>query len=126
MTTAAYTSHVKIGYSSHPAHRMTEIRCGHNITLPDDLDRSQPVELIHTITDCRMRDERIVQALFARHHVIGEWFRFDLPFIHQLAGLRYVTDHQRALDRAAHKRRVKAMLALAGQTSRSASRRRSA
>lgn len=87
--------YVKIGKSVYPEQRIKTLFASKKLIRPDDLDETQRVELLHTIPDCRVRDERIIHSLFARHHVAGEWYRFDLPFIHQLSGLRYQTDRER-------------------------------
>lgn len=88
--------YAKIGFADNPEQRVRRLFNAGHLVCPEDIDRTQPVELLHTIPDCRIRDERIIHALFERYRVAGEWFEFSLPFLHHLAGLRYQTDRDRA------------------------------
>ena len=99
--------YVKIGYSASNVQRRLRVMFnGSRLIRPDDIDESQPPALIHEIPGCIIRDERRIHALFARHHVIGEWYRYDLPFVHQLSRLDFVTERE---NRLLH-RRAKAAL----------------
>src|SRR5689334_5825496 len=92
---------VKIGFSYDPEKRMVALRSsvkrGEGV-LPPTLDRSVGLELIHVIPGCRMRDERNIQGLFHMHHVLGEWFWYDVKFQRHLARLRYQTHHEREVQ----------------------------
>jgi hypothetical protein len=84
--------YVKIGYTSQPVEkRMQHLLSRSKLTCPDDLDRNDPLWLVHSIPGCVMRDERRIHGLFAAHRVAGEWFRFDVEFVKHLADLEYVT-----------------------------------
>lgn len=84
--------YVKIGYTTSPVEqRMATLLNGNRIICPDDLDRNDPLWIVHTIPGCVMRDERRLHGLFAAYRVAGEWFRFDVEFIKHLADLEYVT-----------------------------------
>ena len=96
--------YVKIDYCSGDLKRRIKVMLRGRLTLPHDIDESQPLVLIHTIPGCIGRDEKRIHALFARHHVIGEWFRYDLAFVRHLANLDYVTDRE-VLARFRHARR---------------------
>jgi len=94
--------YVKIGFSFDPNKRVraiqSEVRSGRARFVPEDIEHFRPMELIHVIPGCRMRDERTVHGLFDRFRVAGEWFRYDLAFQRQLAAMRYVTCHERAAE----------------------------
>jgi hypothetical protein len=105
--------YVKIGFSHDPEQRLkclqSSVHRGSGI-VPDDIDRNRPLELIHLIPGCRMRDERIIHGLFHMHAAAGEWFRYDLAFQRHLAALDYITCHERQL--AIRDARAAARLAL--------------
>lgn len=86
--------YVKIGYCSGDLERRIAGMLRGRLVVPHDIDETQPLVLIHTIPGCIGRDEKRIHRLFAAHHVIGEWFRYDLAFVRHLAGLDYVTDRE--------------------------------
>ena len=88
--------YVKIGFASNPTHRAKRLLSSSRLIVPDDLDRSRPVELILTIPFCRMRDERNMQLLFGNHWVVGEWFRWSPAFEHQMRTMQFATHDVRA------------------------------
>jgi hypothetical protein len=90
--------YVKIGFASNPRARMRTLLKTSRLIVPDDLDRSQPVELILVIPFCRMRDERNMQMLFTSHWVVGEWFRWSPAFAYQMRTMRFVTEDVRRKD----------------------------
>lgn len=100
--------YVKIGFSYDPHGRVKYLRsalgAGRGGLVPNDFESWRELELVHLIPGCRMRDERIIHGLFAQHRVAGEWFRYDLAFQRQLAGLQYFSCH----DREVYVRRVRA------------------
>lgn len=98
--------YVKIGFADDPARRIRHLFDG-KLICPEDIDCAQRVELLHTIPDCRIRDERLIHSLFAAHHVAGEWFRFDLAFVRHLAGFQYVTDRARLRQAFLFRRELK-------------------
>lgn len=90
---------VKIGYTSQPIEaRLRSLRCGDRLIRPAGLDRLLPVNLLHTIPGCVIRDERRMHGLFAAHHEVGEWYRLSPAFLRQLAGLKYVTYRETLLN----------------------------
>lgn len=89
---ARFGDYVKIGFSSRPERRLEQIgRADKHIAYPADFDHEQPGELVLVIPFCRMRDERNMQLLFARHWVSGEWFRWSPEFRHQMTTMQFVT-----------------------------------
>lgn len=90
--------YVKIGFASNPTKRVKEILNG-GVKLPDDLDVTLPVELVLVVPFCRMRDERNMQLLFARHWSgVGEWFRWTPEFRYQMQTMQFVTHDARLKD----------------------------
>lgn len=85
--------YVKIGYCSRSdVNQRLGGLFSKGLIRPDDLNTSWPPRLLHTIPGCIQRDERRIHGLFARHHVIGEWFRLTPAFLLHLAARDYVTD----------------------------------
>lgn len=86
---AACGNYVKIGYSS--GNLETRLKyLPRGVICPDDLDQSQPVVPIQTISGCLVRDERRLHVLFDRYRAAGEWFRYDAQFMRHLHRLQYV------------------------------------
>lgn len=83
--------YVKIGFASNPRQRMASLLNGSRLICPDDLDRTLPIDIVLLIPFCRMRDERNLHLLFARHWVVGEWFRWSPEFEEQMRGMEFVT-----------------------------------
>lgn len=99
--------YVKIGYCSGDlSARLRHLPRG--VICPDDLDRSRPVELIHEIPGCVIRDERRIHGLFAAYREAGEWFRYDARFIWHLSRLRYVTYAETLLNARRYRAALKA------------------
>lgn len=87
---------VKIGFASNPEKRLIEIaRSPREVALPDGYDLTATPELVMTVPDCRMRDERNMQILFATHWVAGEWFRWSPAFRFQMRTMQFVTHAER-------------------------------
>lgn len=84
-------SYVKIGYSCNVKARLHALRTKKS-DAPADLRPKAPLQLLHTIPGCIMRDERRIHGLFEAHRAVGEWYRLDEAFLRHLAGLDYVTD----------------------------------
>lgn len=101
--------YVKIGYTStHIAHRLVSLKQKTSrLVVPVDLDRDQPLQVLHTIPGCIMRDERRIHDLFAAHHVIGEWYALTPAFLRHLQRLRYVTDREVLANFRAYRRAYK-------------------
>ena len=94
---AACGQYVKIGYSSGNLEaRLKALPRG--VLCPSDLDATRPIELIHAIPGCVMRDERRLHGLFDAYRVEGEWFRFDTAFAEHLSLLQYVTYKQSLIN----------------------------
>lgn len=83
--------YVKIGFASNPHQRMKSLLGGGRLVVPDDLDRTLPIELILVIPFCRMRDERNMQLLFSNHWAEAEWFHWSPAFLHQMQTMEFVT-----------------------------------
>lgn len=94
--------YVKIGHASDVNRRMKTLLKGSRLICPDDLDRTLTPSVILVVPFCRIRDERNMQILFARHWVIGEWFRWSPEFRFQMETMQFVTQAVRikALTRA--------------------------
>lgn len=87
--------YVKIGYSSGDlGRRLAGLAGGRGVRCPEDFDGAQPLNLIHVIPGCVMRDERRLHGLFAAHRATGEWYHLSEAFIEQLGGLQFVTDYE--------------------------------
>lgn len=84
--------YVKIGYSAGNLEKRMDIMFKRRLIIPADIDTTQPVQVLHTIPGCIMRDERRLHGLFAAHHAIGEWFHLTPAFLLHLTRLEYVTD----------------------------------
>lgn len=85
--------YVKIGYSSGDLEkRLKSLPRG--VICPADLDSTAPIELVHAIPGCLVRDERRIHGLFAAYRAEGEWFHYNARFIHHLGRLQYVTYKQ--------------------------------
>jgi hypothetical protein len=88
-------AYVKIGYTSkHIAHRLHSLRTKSRLVCPADMDFEQRPAVLRLIPGCVMRDEARIHALFAAHHVIGEWYRLSPAFLRHLQRLEYVTDRE--------------------------------
>ena len=107
---AKFGEFVKIGFASNPRKRMEEIGRGRGVKYPADFDYSAPGELIFVLPFCRMRDERNMQLLFARHWVVGEWFRWSPEFRYQMQTMQFVTHDVRLK----HLRAARKALGLSG------------
>lgn len=107
--------YVKIGYSSQAVGKRLQSLAtpASRIIRPDDLDRSQPIGLLHVIPGCVIRDERRLHDLFAAHHVIGEWYRLDAAFLDHLDGLVYRTYRESLADLRRVRRELKRRPSLA-------------
>lgn len=95
--------YVKIGFASNPTQRAKTLLTG-RLIVPEDLDRSLKVELVLVIPSCRMRDERNLHLLFARHWAVGEWFHWTPEFRYQMTTMRFVTHATRQRDLRAARR----------------------
>lgn len=96
--------YVKIGFASDVHKRTKSLLNGDRLIVPADLDKTLPVELILVIPFCRMRDERNMQLIFARHWVVGEWFQWSPEFAYQMRTMRFVTHAERLKDLTAARR----------------------
>lgn len=106
--------YVKIGYSSQKVGaRLDGLLNSKRLTCPADLDRKTPVELLTVIPGCVMRDEHRLHLLFAAHHVIGEWYRFDAALVAQLRDMEYVTYKESLAELRRVRRAMKAERAAA-------------
>lgn len=94
---ARFGDYVKIGFSSRPERRVREVRRD-QIVYPGDFDHSLDGELVLVVPFCRMRDERNMHMLFARHWVVGEWFRWCPEFRYQMQTMQFVTHAARLKD----------------------------
>lgn len=90
--------YVKIGFSCNPQRRVKTLHGKGRLRRPEDLDQRIQPELILVIPFCRIRDERNMHLLFARHWVVGEWFRWSPAFDHQMRTMRFVTHAVRLKD----------------------------
>lgn len=90
---ARFGEYVKIGFASDPRKRLEQIARPRDAARhPNDFDYSVPGALILLIPFCRMRDERNMHLLFARHWSgTGEWFRWSPAFRHQMETMQFVT-----------------------------------
>jgi hypothetical protein len=95
---ARFGDFVKIGIASNPAQRVKTMLNNPRLIVPDDLDRSTSGDLILVVPFCKVRDERNMHLLFARHWVVGEWFHWSPEFRHQMQTMRFVTDAVRRRD----------------------------
>lgn len=81
--------YVKIGFSSYPERRARRMFGGSILTVPADLDTSQPVHLLRVIAECIVKDERALHDRFAEYRAAGEWFRATDDLLAQIADLDY-------------------------------------
>lgn len=86
--------YIKIGFSSDPAKRLRDLqRSTPSLIVPPDFVPSADAALELVIPFCRMRDERNLHLLFARHWSgYGEWFRWSPEFRYQMQTMRFVTE----------------------------------
>src|SRR4051812_23854312 len=104
----ARDAYVKIGYTSQPiAYRLSTLKGKTRLTCPADTDFDAPLQVLHLIPGCIMRDEHRVQVLFAAHHVLGEWYALTPAFLRQLQLLDYVTDRETLANFRAARRELK-------------------
>jgi hypothetical protein len=83
---------VKIGFASNPHQRMKSLFTQSRLIVPEGLDKTQPINLVLVIPFCRMRDERNLHLLFARHWTgAGEWFHWSPAFEEQMRGMEFIT-----------------------------------
>lgn len=73
---ARVRGYVKIGFSVDPVRRARTIASGGNCIKPDDIERSDPVDLLGWIPGDRSV-ERAMHRKFADLYVTGEWFWDD-------------------------------------------------
>lgn len=103
---AHFGRHIKIGFASNPKQRLEQIARPNDAAIhPLDFDYSAPGRLVWAIPNCRMRDERNMQLLFAHHWTgTGEWFFWSSAFEHQMNSIEFVTHAERLVHlRAARK-----------------------
>lgn len=94
---AHFGRYVKIGFASNPQRRLEQIARPHDAAVhPNDFDYSLPGRLAWVVPNCRMRDERNMQLLFAHHWTgVGEWFHWSPAFEFQMANVDFVTHAER-------------------------------
>ena len=73
------TQRIKIGFSSQVDNRIK------------DLETSEPLRLLHVISDASTEKERSIHQQFAHLRVIGEWFEGTAELIEYIGTLR--TEH---------------------------------
>lgn len=103
---ARFGDYVKIGFASNPAHRVKTMLKGARLIVPEDLGLDTKGEIVLVVPFCTIRDERNMHLLFARHWVIGEWFRWSPEFQYQLRTMRFVTQAARRSDLRRARRRL--------------------
>lgn len=96
---ARFGDYVKIGIADRPEHRLKVLASGRGrLIYPEGFELGAPGELALVIPGCRHRDESNLHLLFARHWVVGEWFRWSPAFRYQMRTMDFVTHAERLRD----------------------------